>query len=562
MQKKILLALAPFWPPLSPPLGISCLKSYLSQFGYDVAISDMNTTPVLWNYRNEYLSKLSNIIPVTHHGNFNMSGDIVLMNHLMIYLNNDNDSLYKEIIKVLIKCNFYYDINTEDAVQLHNIIDNFYSEYEKQLKILFNKHSPEIFGLTVYNNTLAPSLFAYKLIKKLDPEVMTIMGGGIFADQLAFGSINLEKFLLRTPYIDKIVIGEGELVFKDLLEGTLPEDQRIFTKNDIDQKIMDLTKATCPDFDDLEVEQYSQLASYTSRSCPFQCSFCSETVQWGKYRKKNPRQIVSELSNLNSKYNSQLFLFGDSLINPIISGLSEEIIDRVLSIYWDGYLRVNSESCNINNTIKWRKGGFYRARLGVESGSSNVLKLMNKKITPEQIKSSVISLANAGIKTTTYWVVGHPGETERDFQETLELISDLSEFIYEADWHPVFYYPTGQSNSEKWSSDGNLSLLYPEKYSDMLLTQTWIMKSYPEREIVYERLSRFAGLCNELSIPNPYTLLDIYNADKRWQKLHKNSVPPLIKFHDKNDSVNENNCLNEFAYINEAKVDEGDFNFE
>lgn len=91
--------------------------------------------------------------------------------------------------------------------------------------------------------------------------------------------------------------------------------------------------------------------------------------------------------------------------------------------YWDGFLRADKHVCDPANTLLWRRGGFYRAKLGVESGSLKILEKMGKKITLQQIKDAVSSLAYAGIKTTTFWVIGHPGETEEDFHMTLERVN-------------------------------------------------------------------------------------------------------------------------------------------
>jgi radical SAM superfamily enzyme YgiQ (UPF0313 family) len=77
----------------------------------------------------------------------------------------------------------------------------------------------------------------------------------------------------------------------------------------------------------------------------------------------------------------------------------------------------------------WRRGGFYRARLGIESGSPKILQKMGKNTTIDQIKKALSNLAYARIKTTTYWIVGYPGETEEDFLKTLTLIKELQNEI-------------------------------------------------------------------------------------------------------------------------------------
>jgi radical SAM superfamily enzyme YgiQ (UPF0313 family) len=298
-----------------------------------------------------------------------------------------------------------------------------------------------------------------------------------------------------------------------------------------------------PDFSDLEVEFYPNLSSYTSRSCPYRCSFCTETVYWGKYRAKNAAQVVNELSKLYEKYHYQLFLLGDSLLNPVITGLANEFIKSDISIYWDGYLRIDKDAGDPEKVALWRRGGLYRVRLGVESGAQRLLDEMKKNITLQQTKTAISNFAGAGIKTTTYWIVGYPGETEADFQQTLDLIEELKDDIYEAECNPFGFYLSGQVNSQEWNTKNKIIPLYPPEAKDMLILQSWIMETEPTRQETFQRVSRFAKHIDKLGIANPYSLLDIDKGDQRWKKLHPNAVPALLDFKRKDQYIDENKHL-------------------
>jgi non-ribosomal peptide synthetase component F/acyl carrier protein len=155
-----------------------------------------------------------------------------------------------------------------------------------------------------------PSHLTLKLTREKFPHIKTVMGGGIFSQELDINSGNLKYLLEKTPYrnyIDKIIVGEGEILFLKYLQQELPQSQKVNSLKDINHRILDLTSAATPDFSDLETRHYSHMAAYTSRSCPFQCNFCAETTYWGKYRKKSAKQIVKELQMLAKKYNHRLF---------------------------------------------------------------------------------------------------------------------------------------------------------------------------------------------------------------------------------------------------------------
>ena len=186
---------------------------------------------------------------------------------------------------------------------------------------------------------------------------------------------------------------------------------------------------------------------------------------------------------------------------------------------------------------------------------------MGKKITVEQIKGAVRSLAGAGIKTTTYWVIGYPGETEEDFSMTLKLIEELKDDIYEADCNPFIFNYTGQVASERWVEKYNRVSLYPEEAAGMLLVQTWMLDSEPSRPETFNRLSRFMEHCIGLGVPNPYTLYDICRADERWKKLHPRSVPSLLDLNNTENYIRESKHLDEFQLAQSTPDDGEGFGF-
>lgn len=555
-NKKILLVLLPFWSPLSPPTGIACLKGFLQEHAFEVKGVDASVEPELKEFGNRYFNTLKAHIPGQKQGNFYSIVNDVLRNHMMAHINYENEKEYLDLVKILVYKTFYVDIDYTVVLDLTDIIDEFYRQLESYIFNILDKEKPDVLGLTVYSDTLPASMFIFKRTRQEYPHIKTVMGGGVFADLLAPGSPNLSFFLEKTQhYIDKVIIGEGEHLFLGWLQGELPQHQRVYNLANIDGQTLDLSTVKPLDLWDFDLEKYPYLVSYTSRSCPFQCSFCSETVQWGKYRNKKPHQVARELKELRQRYGSQLFLLSDSLLNPVIDGIAKELIESKESIYWEGWLRADKAVGDIRNTQLWRQGGFYHARIGAESGSPHVLQLMAKKITPTQIRDALFSLSQVGIKTSTLWIVGYPGETEEDFQQTLALVEELKDAIYEAEGTPFWYFLTGQSNSDEWTGKYTTRLLYPREAKNMLVTQTWFMDCQPGREETYNRLNRFVQHLIRLGIPNVYSMCDIYEADERWKKLHKNAVPELMEFKTKEKTISENQRVKSVSFARNTLSD-------
>ncbi|NIM15672.1 MAG: radical SAM protein [Candidatus Aminicenantes bacterium] len=558
---KILLLMPPYWDPLIPPQGIAHLKHYLQHHGCNVKTEDANTREEFKAFNNKYFALLKQFIPEHKQGNFLNIGQDVMRNHILAHINYVNEREYLELVKKIVYETYFTSLSDEQARELKKLMDDFLLLMRNYMLHLFITEKPDVLGLTVLRDTIGPALYAFRFTKEKYPFIMTVMGGSIFSDHLLPGTPNFEHFLEKTPFIDKIIIGEGQELFLKLLQGRLPESQRVFTLEDNDGKILSYTPLNFPDLTDFDLdEDYPYLAAQVSFSCPHQCSFCNVVSYFGKYRSKGATQAVNEMLVQHMKYGSQLFFMNDSLLNEAATGLSQELLKYPTVLYWDGYLRVDGAVCDPDVTLLWRRAGFYRARLGIESGSQRVLDLIHKGITVDQIKTALISLANAGIKTTAYWVIGHPGETEEDFLQTLELLGEIKNYIYEAECNAFIYGFSGQGNSEEWKN--KRKLLYPEEAKDMLIVQSWIVDTEPSRAETYERTNRFVKRCKELGIPNPYSLYDIHKADERWRKLHKNAVPPLAYFKKQDAYIDECRNVKKVIQIQTNLQDDGDFGFQ
>lgn len=527
-KDKILLMMLPFWVPFIPPLGLASLKTFLKGHGYDVTTTDLNLLDELWDIHNRYFKKLNEFID--EETNDYNEKHVVQRNHFMAYLGAKDEEQYIEIVRFLVSTHCFKEITVNQAKELNQIVQEFYDALAFSVIELIEREKPKLVGASVNKATLPASLFALKLIRERYPEIKTVMGGAIFvggdmtADSKMFQQLNEQ-----TPYIDKIIMGEGELLMLKLLRGELDEEKKVYSLSDIQGTTLDICATMAPDFSDMDMDGYSLLASYTSRSCPFECSFCTETVMWGKYRKKTGKQVMNEMSDISGEFDRKLFLMCDSLLNPIASDLSREFLKKESTLYWDGYLRADKNVCVPENVDLWRRGGMYRVRLGLESGSEKILKLMNKKITPAQTEEAITNLAQAGIKTSTYWVIGHPEETEEDFQETLDLIERQKDNLYEAKCNSFNFYITGQVNSDEWANQFEYYPLYPEEMEKALISQIYLLKTNPSREEVLDRVRRFQEHCRRLNIPDPTNMAGLHEADQRWKKIQKNAVPTMLE---------------------------------
>jgi len=510
---KVLLIKPPYFTPWTPPLGIAILKTFLEQNGYLAKCHDFNIDSELWGMHHEYFSAIQTLEDVSVNDGYSKLWWI-LNTHMLAYANNADAVTCSRVLEVVIP---QYGIRYSQEVldTLITLVEKFF----RRLDDLLNQIDLSIYtvvGTSTYTTSLAASLFILKKVKQERSRIKTVMGGGVFADDLALGSDNLTTLVEEYPYIDHVVLGEGEMLFLKLLDGDLAH-KRVISLSDLQGTSLEMKDVPIPNFTDLNLGDYYHMTIEGARSCPFQCSFCSETIQWGQYRKKPIKVFVDQVIELVERHANNAFFMGDSLMNPYIQDFSKELIERKAQIFYDGYLRADKPVTNRDRTKLWARSGLFRVRLGIESASARVLGAMDKMTTPKVISDVLKSLVSAGIRTTTYWIVGFPGETEEDFQETLDFIEEHHRYIYELEAHPYYYYPYGQVGSRLYQCRS----LYPDEVTNVTKFKVWeIVGADPPREVRYERLRRLSKLASGLGLPNIYTMAERYQAEDRWHSLY------------------------------------------
>lgn len=514
---KIMLMKPPFFTPWTPPLGIAILKAHLEAHNFTVKCVDYNTDPWLWNTHHEYFTTLQAIEKVAMNDGYTRLWWL-LNAHLLAYANGADRAATAAVLHKIIPL-FGVRYNNAIIEKLLRIVEEYFgrlARFTDQYDLSDFSH----IGTSTYTTSLASSLFILRYVKERNPGIKCIMGGGVFADDLALGSDNLQTLIDEYSYVDHLILGEGEQLLLSLLQGDFG-DKRVISISDLENGTLNMKDVPTPDFSDFEMEQYFHLTIEGARSCPFQCSFCSETIQWGEYRKKPVDSFASQVIRLAESYNNNAFFFGDSLMNPYIVQFARELLKQGANVRYDGYLRADKPVTHRDWVQEWARSGLYRVRMGIESAARNVLNAMDKMTTPEIIADALKTLATEGIRTTTYWIAGYPGETEDDFEETLEFIRRNHRNIYELEAHPYYYYPYGQVGSRLHKSFS----LYPEEVTDVIRFKVWeIENANPSRAERYKRMGRMSKLASTLQVPNIYTMVERYAAEDRWLRHHSNAL--------------------------------------
>jgi radical SAM superfamily enzyme YgiQ (UPF0313 family) len=238
---------------------------------------------------------------------------------------------------------------------------------------------------------------------------------------------------------DMGIQGEGEVAFSILLDrmeggsdlsdvpglylaGSGLQGKRQFQKNLDLMPFADADLWTPPSSDDNDLYMPVQ----TRRGCPMNCSYCSTScIEGSIIRKRSPEVVVDALARLVEK-GFRRFFFTDNIFNippSYARELCSVIADRDLGIV--GRCIIYPGKLDEALVKEMARAGCTEVALGFESGSERVLKSMNKKFTPEDVRRTCDMLADHGIFQMGFLLLGGPGETRASVEESVAFADSL-----------------------------------------------------------------------------------------------------------------------------------------
>ncbi|MBH0191247.1 MAG: RiPP maturation radical SAM protein 1, partial [Nitrospira sp.] len=257
-------------------------------------------------------------------------------------------------------------------------------------------------GFTSTFDQNVASLTMAKLIKDLYPRVKIVFGGANYDSEMGL------EYFRAFPFIDHVVVGEGEEVFPRLVRYVLDEKPStlppgvtarqgsdiLFTPNRA--LFSEFSKAGPPDYDDYyhllaELGQAAQgldriLLYEASRGCwwgeKHHCTFCGLNAQSMAFRSKSSEQAAKEIAYLSQRYDTARFRLVDNIIDM---KYVDELFGKFASDHCDLDVFIETKSNLRKSQIRTLAvGGVRCMQPGLESLSLNQLKAMDKGVTPMQ----------------------------------------------------------------------------------------------------------------------------------------------------------------------------------
>jgi hypothetical protein len=297
---------------------------------------------------------------------------------------------------------------------LHQYVEPFLKKY---VDIILEQNFTAV-GFCLYYCNAEPTKWMARELKRRRPDIKIIIGG----------PDTQNGYWTPEPEYDYIVTGEGEQMLLDILEhieSGKPLDKQMHIRQQEGERL-NLDMLPAPDYSYFPPEDYgipNGINFELSRGCIAKCVFCAETHFW-KYRGRLADKVVNELVDLYYNRGVDVVWFLDSLVNGNLKELRafcKGIIASGIKINWTGYARCD-ERMDLEFFQDLADSGCISLSFGIESGSEQILKDMDKGTTVAEIEQNLLDGARVGVEAFSTWIMGFPTERPQHVYETMTMM--------------------------------------------------------------------------------------------------------------------------------------------
>jgi anaerobic magnesium-protoporphyrin IX monomethyl ester cyclase len=297
---------------------------------------------------------------------------------------------------------------------------NPFHDFERYLRT----HRADIIGISsmtgAYNNALEYA----KIAKKHN--LYVVLGG--------YHPTALPDEVLRSPYVDAVIRGEGEFTFKELVNegpskgvlGLSFKDNGNVIHNPDRDVIANLDvvphplREIRPKRFGSKSNDYSLDTIFTSRGCRIKCSFCSNDMVNKNWRHRSPENVIEELKMIHSTRKRKILKIWDANVLTDVDRM-EKIVDLMFENSLTNFkIWTESRTTDIIRAErimqKLHDIGLRHVSLGIESPNLETLKRIRKGTTPKTTEKAIEILNDYKIKIQGYLIIGHLNETVEDIK--------------------------------------------------------------------------------------------------------------------------------------------------
>ncbi|MDC3245786.1 B12-binding domain-containing radical SAM protein [Candidatus Pseudothioglobus singularis] len=337
---------------------------------------------------------------------------------------------------------------------------------DEELANMISNYSPDIIGISaLFSNLMDSAHNIAAIAKKVNPKIIVVLGGNHISAAIRdyrYSKFEQDPFFpprlsdLEDVNIDFAMHGEVDFEFPRLVDvlvngGDVQSIKGLAYKNHNDElepfyisdapsMIADMDSLPLPARDLVNMEGYFNIGAFhspksrskrvlsvmASRGCPEKCTFCTTPDMWGaKVRWRSTENIITEIRNGVRDFDIGELQFEDDTITARKKNLMELCSElEKIGIPWctPNGVKVNyHESSQLEMFKAMVDSGCYQITLACETGVQSVMdRIVKKKLNIESIYPAIANAKKAGMLVHTFWVLGFPGETYEEIQQTVD----------------------------------------------------------------------------------------------------------------------------------------------
>ncbi|MBQ9246503.1 radical SAM protein [bacterium] len=336
---------------------------------------------------------------------------------------------------------FKFNYETIKYFVFHKQSNIFYEYYKTKINEILQKNADFIAISLNSSSQIIPGLTLTSMLKKLTKAHINI--GGNFFGRIAEGLKNHREFF--EIFADSVSVEEGEGPIVEIAKFVngklsiekvhnlmyLKDGEVVFNEKMKPVKLNDMANMDVTDYCQEKYFAPKIVMPYqSSRGCYWgKCSFCDQDFGQN-FNVKNTEKIINEFKEFKEKYNIDSFEFIDESVSPVALNLLSDALENnnlKVSFFVDARLETDFTKEILN---KASNAGLKMALWGLESGSKNVLELINKGIDIDRRFDILKDAKEAGIWNFAFIFFGFPTETVQDAIKTVKMLVENKDIIH------------------------------------------------------------------------------------------------------------------------------------
>ena len=336
-------------------------------------------------------------------------------------------------------------LQTDELTKKHNLyrenLNNLDKAIWKETESKLRLFKPDVLGISAYSATYKACLNVALLAKRLNPDVITILGG-------VHPSIDPEG-VVGEEAVDFAVFGEGEITTQELIRA-IDNGENDFSRirglayKSSGKTIVNQRREPAGNLDNIVSVARHKIYQkelcppsvfhmvYSSRGCPFKCIYCGSFNVWGhKKRSRSAESLLDEIEKTHKDYKTRYFYVCDDIFfhpNDMERAYKfcKGLIERKLNILWSTQTRAETINEDNEEILKlMKKAGGQHISVGVETGSDRISKLIKKNNNVEHSRKAAKLIRKHGLYMACFFMFGFPWETEDEIRETIDSMKEI-----------------------------------------------------------------------------------------------------------------------------------------